>query len=42
MDAEKRTLIRCIRDYAPHLKAADLRAKSMAELVVIYTQLRGY
>jgi hypothetical protein len=42
MDAEKRLLIRMIRDYAPHLKAADLARRPMAELTAIYKQLRGY
>ncbi len=42
MDAEKRLLIRMIRDYAPHLKFADLARKTMDELAAIYKQLRGY
>jgi hypothetical protein len=42
MDAEKRLLIRMVRDYAPHLKATDLARKSMRELTAIYKTLRGY
>ena len=41
-DAEKKILIRCIRDYDPSLKATDLALKSMHELALIYKALRGY
>jgi hypothetical protein len=42
VDAEKKLLIRMIRDYRPKLTKAELARKTFMELAAIYKTIRGW
>lgn len=42
MDAEKKLLIRMIRDYWPMVTKAELARKTHMELAAIYRSIRGW